>query len=325
MAKLRNNPKNGQLNIVANDVIDSRRLLYFYHVARTKSFSVAATVLNVAQSALSRQIQQLEADLEATLLERTGRGVSLTQLGQIVYEQSAAILDEMSATVARLHSARRQPTGQVSIAGFSSIMTVQMPEILKRFMKEYPDIEITAIQTTTGDVYDLLATGQVDVAILSLGYESQKIVQHKLLTDPMVLMAARDHPIASQAFVKRDDLSELDLILPASEHGMRITIERYCDAAGVKLSPQLRVDSVPLMKSLVQDGRFCTILPRLAITPAEVASGDFALIPFKPKLVRVLSVACLSERAESPIVAALMRLVAEVCREYGAAQSQAGL
>lgn len=323
MAKLRNNPNNGQLNIVANDVIDSRRLLYFYHVARTKSFSVAATVLNVAQSALSRQIQQLEADLEATLLERTGRGVSLTQFGQIVYEQATAILDEMSATVARLHSARRQPTGQVSIAGFSSIMAVQMPEILKRFMKEYPDIEITAIQATTGDVYDLLATGQVDVAILSLGYESQKIVQHKLLTDPMVLMVARDHPIASHSYVKRDELSELDLILPASEHGLRITIERYCDAAGVKLSPQLRVDSVPLMKSLVLDGRFCTILPRLAITSAEVSGGDFALIPFKPKLVRVLSVACLSERAESPIVAALMKKVAEVCREYGAAQSQA--
>jgi DNA-binding transcriptional LysR family regulator len=321
MAKSWSNKRNDLPGIAVKDVIDSRRLLYFYHVARTKSFSVAETVLNVAQSAISRQIQQLEADLDTTLLERTGRGVSLTQFGEILYEQAAAILDEMSDTVERLHLARRRPTGQISIAGFASVMAVQMPEILRRFMKTYPDIEITAVQSTTGDVYDLLATGEVDVAILSQTHTSKKIVQHKLITDPMVLVAARSHPIASQSFLKRGDLGSLDLILPASQHGLRMLIEKYCDDVGIKLSAHLRIDSTPLMKSLVRDGRFCTILPQMAFTTDELSANDFALIPFKPKFSRTLSVACLRDRVESPIVAALMREVIVVCREYEASQS----
>ena len=69
-------------------VIDSRRLLYFFHVARTGSFTVAETVLNVAQSAISRQIQLLESELNVQLLSRNGRGVSLTPAGEILFGQS---------------------------------------------------------------------------------------------------------------------------------------------------------------------------------------------------------------------------------------------
>ena len=80
------------------------------------SFSAAEAILGIAQPALSRQIQQLATDLGAKLLERNGRGVSLTQYGLILQKQALAILGEMSNALEQLETARRRPTGQISIA-----------------------------------------------------------------------------------------------------------------------------------------------------------------------------------------------------------------
>ena len=72
-------------------VIDSRRLLYFYHVAKAGRFTAAEAILDVAQSAMSRQIQHLERDLGVQLLDRTGHGVKLTTHGEILFRQAEAI------------------------------------------------------------------------------------------------------------------------------------------------------------------------------------------------------------------------------------------
>lgn len=303
--------------VVTPAVIDSRRLLYFFHVARTGSFTVAETVLNVAQSAISRQIQLLESELQVELLQRNGRGVSsLTPAGEILYEQAKVILDEMSETVEQLRSSRRSPGGQVSIASFASVMSVAMPEVLRRFVAHFPEVEITARQGATGDVYDQLARGEVDVAILSQPVASKRVVQHKLLVEPMFVVVARKHPLAKKAVLERDDLQSLQFVLPASQHGLRQLIERYAGAGPELISP-IRADSTPLTKALVRSGRYATIMPQLSFAaPEETAPNDFALIPFKPKFTRTLVVAALAERAQQPLVAALMKEVIAVFQQY---------
>lgn len=122
-------------SLATQGIIDSRRLLYFFHVARTGSFTVAETILNVAQSAISRQIQLLESELDVQLLSRTGRGVALTPAGESLFEQATVILDEMSETMDRLRGLGRSPRGQVSVASFASVMSVIMPDVIRRFSR----------------------------------------------------------------------------------------------------------------------------------------------------------------------------------------------
>ena len=107
--------------------LTSRRLFYFYHVARMRSFSAAEAIVDIAQPAISRQIQQLETDLGVQLLERNGRGVSLTQYGDILYRKATAILEEMSATLEEIENARRRPAGQISIAASAGIIAPIIP------------------------------------------------------------------------------------------------------------------------------------------------------------------------------------------------------
>jgi DNA-binding transcriptional LysR family regulator len=303
-------------------IIDSRRLLYFYHVARMGSFSAAEAILGIAQPALSRQIQQLEAELGVHLLERNGRGVSLTPFGTILQQQALAILGEMSNAVEQLQRARRTPTGRISIAAPAGIMANFMPDILRRFVAAFPEIQVTAIQASTGEVYDHLASGTVDVAIILQSRSTQKMICERLTVEELRLVARRDHPIAKQKVVERTQLPTLDLMLPGSRHGMRENIEKYCQEGGVEINSNLFIDSIPLQKALVLDGHGCIFLPKLTCE-TDLDLSKFVALPLKPILTRSLYVASLQVRSKSPFVKALIRNVIDVFRERsGASHAQ---
>jgi len=303
------------------EVIDSRRLLYFHHVARMRNFSAAEAILGIAQPALSRQIQHLEKELGVQLLVRNGRGVSLTQYGEILQQHAAEILGGMANTVEALQVRRRNPTGQISIAASATIMAYFMPDILQRFVAAFPEVEVTAIQATTGDIYDRLGMGEVDVAVILQSSSSQKLACERLMVETLHIVARHDHPIARQESVRRDQLPELNLMLPASKHGMRQDIDRYCKEGGIDLSGKLFIDSVPLMKALVLDAGVCAVLPHMTCK-VDLDPAKFVYRPLQPALTRSLYVASLQSRAAAPFVKALIREVIEVFRAKQQSLSQ---
>jgi LysR family nitrogen assimilation transcriptional regulator len=286
------------------------------------SFSAAEAILGIAQPALSRQIQQLEEDIGVQLLERNGRGVSLTHYGEILQKQALTILGEMSNAVQQLQLARRHPAGQISIAAPAGIMANFMPEILRKFVAAFPELRVTATQASTGEVYDHLASGLVDVAIIVEARVTRKMICRRLMVEPLWLVARRDHEIAKREFVDRRDLSRLKLMLPGSKHGMREYIDRYVYEGGVEYQCNLFIDSVPLQKALVLDGEICTFLPKLTCE-TDLDPAKFVWRPLKPALTRSLYVASLQVRAESPFVKALIKNVVAVFREKSSAFSDA--
>src|SRR5882724_4698102 len=307
---------------ISQDLIDSKRLLYFFHVARMRSFSAAEAILGVAQPALSRQIQQLESELGIQLLVRTGRGVSLTQYGTILQEQAVTILGDMSNALEQLQLARRNPGGQISIAASAGIMAYFMPDILRRYVAAFPEIRVTALQAATGEVYDHLASGAVDVAIIVHARNAQKLTCQRLMVEPLYVVARRDHSIAGQQLVEREQLPNLQMVLPASKHGMRDNIDQYCREGDIEINCNVFIDSVPLMKAMVLDTGVCCILPKLTCEN-DLDPTQFVWRPLKPTLTRSLYVASLQTRAKLPYVKALIREVIAVFKEKGERLSQA--
>jgi LysR family nitrogen assimilation transcriptional regulator len=301
---------------ISRDLIDSKRLLYFFHVARMRSFSDAEAILGVAQPALSRQIKQLESELGVQLLIRNGHGVSLTQYGTILQEQAVTILGDMSTAVELLQLARRNPAGQISIAAPAGIMANYMSDILRRFVAAFPEVRITAVQAVTGEVYDHLASGAVDVAIILEPRSAQKLTCQRLMVEPLFLVARRDHPVSGQQAVEREQLTALPMILPASKHGMRDNIDRYFKEGGIETHCNVFIDSVPLMKALVLDTGVCCFLPKLTCDH-DLDPAEFVWRPLKPALTRSLYVASLQARSKSPYVKALIREVLTVFKEKG--------
>ena len=158
-------PRSDVAEGAAQHVIDSRRLFYFFHVARLGGLTGAEAYLDIAQSAISRQILQLETDLGVQLLRRTGRGMALTEVGTLVYERAQIILGEMLETYSEIDLAVRQPSGQISIAAPYMFIRGFMCQVLERFSATYPDVHLRVLEASTGQVADLLAAGHVDLAV----------------------------------------------------------------------------------------------------------------------------------------------------------------
>ena len=305
--------------IRSRNLLDSRRLFYFYHVARLGSVSAAEAVLDIAQSALTRQLQQLETELGEPLFLRNGRGMTLTAAGEILFRQAESILHDMAATVRLIEQHKVQQEGEeITIAFPPTSANIFMPDVVRRFIELFPHVRLTGYEARTDQVYDMLASGQVDLAIVMHEATSQKITLQKLLSDQLFVVMGAKHPFANRSAVAREQLLELELILPISTHGTGASVESYCAEAGLKLDAQLRLDSLGITKTVLRDNRFCAILPKLSCA-AEINAGELVALPLEPALKRSMFLGRLRDR---PVTAAMKVLSQEITRVVRAKTSE---
>ena len=291
--------------------IDSRRLLYFYHVATKGSFSRAEGVLGAPQPVISRQIAKLEEELGLQLLERNGRGVTLTRCGQILLRHAEMILDGMEQASKELELARRNPTGQVRLAAPATFMTLYMPEVLNRFMAEFPDVEVMALQSLTGEIYEKLLADNVDIGVVLKVPNKTTFEAHELLVEPLVCIMAKGHELAGAEVITRALLAQIDLVVPSSAQGLRQLINEYMVGSDRRFVPHLQIDSVPLIREVVAQGQLATLLPqstcRLEFDPAK-----FSAIDLVPTMTRTLYAACPKDGRRGEYVGVLMRQIRDV-------------
>ena len=139
----------------------------FDAVARQGSFNKAAQQLHLTPSAISHAIAVMETELGFTLFNRGKNGVTMTSYGASLYPSIRAVLNSDEAlqqSIARLNGLEK---GKVKLGVFNSVCASLLPEILKGFMNQYPQIEVEVYQGTYDDVKEWLRTGQVDLAFLS--------------------------------------------------------------------------------------------------------------------------------------------------------------
>lgn len=300
--------------VASSRLIDSRRLLYFMHVAQGGSFTAAEAALDVAQSALSRQIRQLETDLGTKLLERRGHGVELTATGRVLLQYAVEVLDLMGTAVDEVQQSKLGPRDRVSLAVSRPFSSTYVPDVLMRFGKEYPHIHVSVFEASSGQVYEMLTSGAVDLAVVLVQANSPKIATTKLFDEALLVTGRSDNPHLQQEVVKRADLAKLELILPAAPFGTRGILERYFEEGDLEIDPGLRFDSVSLMKEMIRREGYSAILPESACV-IELQSGEFLSRPLKPNLQRTLRLAHLRDKRQSEALTALRETLLAVVIE----------
>lgn len=298
----------------AGRVLDSRRLLYFYHVAHGGSFSAAEAALDIAQSALSRQIRQLETDLDTKLFERRGHGVEPTATGSVLLRYATEVLHLMSSAIDEVDRSKLAPRDRVSLAVSRPFSTTHVPTVLLRFVKELPHIHVSVYEASSGQVYELLSSGAVDVAVVLVEANSPKISTIKLMDEELLVIGRSDNPALVPPTIPRDHLPTMNLMLPAAPFGTRSILERYFSEGGLAIDPVLRFDSVSLMTEMIRQGGHCALLPASACDE-ELTSGEFVARPLKPRLRRTLHLAHLRNRKQTPALRALQDTIVAVVHE----------
>ncbi len=194
--------------------MELRQLRYFVAVAQERNFTRAAGKLNIAQPPLSRQIQQLEEELGATLIERGSRPVRLTDAGRLLFEQAMQVLDrvdEMKAMMRRLQEIER---ARFSIGFVASTLYGGLPEVIRRYRAARPNTEIVLLELTSLEQMAALKEGRIDVGFGRIQYSDPTIERTLLRNEKLSAALPLSHSLSSRTdSLKLEELASETLIV----------------------------------------------------------------------------------------------------------------
>lgn len=253
-------------------------LRYFNAVARLGSIRKAADRLHVAPSAVSRQIAQLEHELDAVLFERSKRGVRLTAAGEVLARQSHRIFRDIDRARAGIDDLRGLRRGEVSLWVIEGFVTGLLPSILADFLRRYPAVAFKVQTASTDRITEALLEDEADIGITFNASPRAEIETIAEFPEPISCLVARDHKYARRKSISLAEICKEPLALPDHSFGIRQSFERT--VAKHKLSPKVLVttNSLELTNTMAVTGQFIAFKPALAVI-TELGSGQLRAIP----------------------------------------------
>ena len=255
--------------------MELRNINTFLHIAELHSFSRTARHLGYSQSAVSSQIAQLEAELGAPLFDRVGKTVRLTDAGQTFLGYARTLLATAQQAQAALQPAK-QISGSLRIALADSVCSTFLPGLLKRYHALCPQVELVLCTTTADGMLQMLGTNQVDLAYTL----DQPLLQPNLVLaadvpEPVCFIAPSGHPLAGQAEVSLEELTQQEFLLTERGMSYRDALDQCLAARGLALHPYLELGSAALLCQMVEQGMGLSFLPEYIVRPA-LAAGNLA-------------------------------------------------
>ena len=292
--------------------MDLRDFHYFVSIAETGSFSKAAMAHNIAQSALSRRIRELEHDLGVILFYRNGRGVIVTEIGETFLTRARRVLADVAEIRVNIGATSSTVQGVVTLGVPPSVGLVLLSPLLSQIRADYPGIQMRVREGFSGFVAEWLASGRVDLAVVyKVRAGTFPDAEHLLFEDMYLVSARHAPPLGQGATVSLLDLEGEDLALPGAPHGLRILVDEACARAQVNLTVAMELETLPTIRGLVTSGTIRTILPVTAVQ-AELDSGELVVQKIvDPVISRELILAHAPQRANAPATRAVVQLIRE--------------
>lgn len=256
---------------------------FFLAVVEEENLHRAAERLNIAQSALSRRISDLERELDGTMLfERQARGVAITEAGRALAEDVRRILLDIEEAGRRVRRVARGDLGTLRLA-FSEAMVRRplLPAALRLFRLQYPDVDLRALPLTSDAQRTRLRGGEIDIGFVieEMG-DSEDFRAMRVGMDRFVLVVPADHPFAGKPVIGLRELADQPLILPARQVSPRLfgRMMGQFDARGIAPRIAVEVTAVDIAYGLVAAGMGLAIVTaaRPDRAPVDVALKELA-------------------------------------------------
>ena len=230
-----------------------RQLQVFEAIARHKSLTKAADELNVTQPAISIQLQKLEAEVGLSLVERSGRQIALTEAGEELLKHAERMSRDMTDMEESLEQFRGLNSGRLRLAVVSTANYFLATEIAE-FRERYPGIEITLQVANRDDVQRALEANEADLAITGRPPEDSDVVARPFMDNPLIVIAAPDHPLAGRKNIAMAELAEYQLVAREEGSGTRAAREKAFADRGLECKVSCVLSSNEAVKQAVQAG-----------------------------------------------------------------------
>ena len=234
----------------------------FLAVAERESFSLAAEHLHITQPAVSKRIRQLEDSLKTTLLDRLGKRSILTPDGLAFRPHAERILHEMKAFKADMSHRNNRPTGTLTLATSHHIGLHRLPQVLRDFKIEFPDIDLDLHFMDSEDACMAIANNDLELAVVTLPeYPDENLTLEPVWTDKLVVVLAIDHELASLSQIEPNQLLKYPAILPSSGTFTRKIINSYFSTKKDSMKVVLETNYLETIKVMVAANLGWSILP----------------------------------------------------------------
>ena len=252
-----------------------RQLQYFIAVAEEGTVSGAAQSLSISQSAVTDAIKELESDLGVTLFERHRRGLTITHKGHQFYRHASRILgDVQDARRSFAAGEPAAPPSQLSLGVTSLVAGYVLSDLLARFRRAHPGVNVSAIEDNGDYLEHLLIGGELDVAVMVISnLRDRNALQAEIFeTSPYRLWLPLGHRLAAADSIELSDIASEPLIMLTVDETEENT-GKLLSALGTRLNVAFRTRSVEAVRSLVATGAGIALLPDLVYRPWSL-EGD---------------------------------------------------
>ncbi|ABI91393.1 bacterial regulatory helix-turn-helix, lysR family protein [Burkholderia ambifaria AMMD] len=260
-----------------SDTLTDSRIVYFYEAVRCGTIRAAADWLDVAPSAVSRQIGLLEKELDATLVERHARGVTPTDAGRCVIEYFREQLAHRDDLISRLQELRGLKTGQVSLVLGEGFVSDLLAGPMQQFCRQFPGIRVNLDVGSTNDVIRKISNDEGEIGLVYNPPAEPKLVSRASKRQPMMAIVGPDFPRRSHKVLTVQQLATYPMAATHPSYGTRQMMEAVEYAERVRLAPIITTNSFAILKEFVKSGLGISVMPAFAVAAELQAKELFAI------------------------------------------------
>lgn len=295
--------------------MDLKQLRTFVEVSETGSLGRASDKLRIAQSALSRQIALMEAELGFELFVRHGRGMRLTEAGEKLAARMKGLLQELENAIEDARSQGGVIRGQVSIGLMPTTSVILARRLAMRVTQELPALRLRIVEGYAGHLVDWVQRGEIDMTLLYGPETDYHLLTTPLLYEELVVVGKAQSALRPGHPISMADLAKLPLVAPSRPHGLRLLVESAADKRGLELNISIEADSYRVILDLVEAGVGYAVLPPSSLQ-SELRNGALIQCPIEGAPIRrEIILACQPIRSEAKAIRAVTDLlVDEVAR-----------
>ena len=252
-------------------------LKVFCDLAETESFTKAAQVNGVTQSAVSQQISSLERQFKSLLIERSKKKFRLTREGQVLYNFSKQIIQTYDSLQNRLQEIKNIISGTIRVATIYSIGLHDLPPYLKKFLKNYPTVNIHVEYRRSNQVYEDVLGNVVDLGLVAYPVKDAKLEIVSLRKDPLVLICHPQHPLARLKTTRLKTIAGLKFVGFEPDIPPRKALDKILKEYGVEVNTVMEFDNIETVKRAVEIDAGIAIVPESTIAQ-EVSKQTLAAV-----------------------------------------------
>lgn len=279
-------------------LITIEQVKYFLAINTYKSFSVAAEELNISQSSLSKQIKALETELDTTLFNRNTRMITLTESGNEFIIHAQSFLNNYENIMSSMKKYSKEKCHTINIGTIPVIAQYGITSAIASFKNKYPHININLIEGERDEIIDMLNKSEIDFAFVrDFGLNKYLFTVNTLVSDELVLVVSKNHPLAKKKYVDLEEIRDEDFILLSSASGMDTFCTEQCNAYGFSPNIIYSLNKIETILGLVSDNIGVSLLMKRVLDCFY--NKNTSIILFKKTITNSLSLIHRNDKALS--------------------------